>query len=137
MACRHAGSEFVRATPLSEPRNTTAHHMGDANDSANLRFGDDFDNAQMLLNTEVAIILKQMIDQRRDSGLIPGDHLRNMLDHIVNLGCDDVDEAKTLIPSLKNKIDHGGVDSLLDNDRLHSILDTVASQRTFDDGAAT
>jgi hypothetical protein len=126
----------------------------------------------MLLNTEVAIILKQMIDQRRDSGLPPGEHLRDMLEHverfdlmqrdparvanvrnasttavfdslhdfelvqIVNLGCDDVDEAKTLIPSLKKKIDHGGVDSLLDNDRLHSILDTVASQRAFDEGAA-
>lgn len=132
----------------------------------------DFNEATMLLNTEVAVILKQMIMQRREDRTPGVEQLQGVLDHvnrfdlmkgdparvanlrsaytthefdqlaefefvqIVNLGCDDVDEVKTLIPSLKKKIEHGGDASLLDDDRLQSIIYTVAKERTFDDNVA-
>lgn len=126
----------------------------------------------MLLNTEVAVILKQMIMQRREDRTPGVEQLQGVVDHvnrfdlmkgdparvanlrsaytthefdqlaefefvqIVNLGCDDVDEVKTLIPSLKKKIEHGTDADLLDDDRLRSIIYTVAAQRTFDDNVA-
>lgn len=132
----------------------------------------DFNGAAMLLNTEVAIILKQMVAQRRSEGAVTNDeHMKMVLDHasrfdlmrgdqvhvqevrntalthefqelddyefiqIVNLGCDDVDEVKALIPSLKKKIDHPSADSLLDDDRLRSIIYQISSYRKLDDGA--
>ncbi|KAG8461732.1 hypothetical protein KFE25_001350 [Diacronema lutheri] len=141
-------------------------------DAADLRFGDDFDDAAMLLNTEVAIILQQITEQRRLEGLGHGEHIRHIIEHasrfdlmkgdaarvskvretsktheydqlhdyelvqMVNLGCGELDEAKTLIPSLRKKVEHGGADSLLDNKRLGSILDFIGQQRTLAEGTA-
>jgi hypothetical protein len=127
----------------------------------------DFNNAQLLFNTEMAVILKKTIDERRDAGEQPGEHLRAMYEHvarfdlmkgeaarvanvrhamqthefealhdfevtqIVNLGCEDDEEAKALVPSLRRKIEHGGADSLLDTDRLRSVIDQVTAQRAL------
>jgi DNA-directed RNA polymerase II subunit RPB4 len=128
----------------------------------------DFDNVTILLNTEVAIILKQMIEQRRDTGKPPGESLRTMLEYverfdlmkgsadsvsqvrsigvgsnfqplhdyefvqIVNLGCEDAREAKTLIPSLRKKVEGG--EPQLDDATLQSIVDECAKQHAFDEG---
>mmetsp|Transcript_12649 Transcript_12649/g.42771 ORF Transcript_12649/g.42771 Transcript_12649/m.42771 type:complete len:139 (+) Transcript_12649:98-514(+) len=135
-------------------------------DSANLEFGPDFAEAQALLNTEVAIILTQMIDSRR-AGSIPTEHMQSVLSHavrfdylkadegkvnalrnasntqtfdgvhvfefaqIINLGLDDVDEAKALIPSLRQRIDHG--DGSLTDDKLQEVINVCKAERGFDD----
>ncbi|RKP01694.1 hypothetical protein CXG81DRAFT_25663 [Caulochytrium protostelioides] len=120
-------------------------------DASQHRFGADFESAQCLLVSEVRALLDAAKDQREKSGqvdiitrthaycerfsrlasretikevraLFPSAMHPFDFAQLANLGCETVEEALSLIPSL-----HG----VMDHESLQRLLDDLASLRQF------
>ncbi|KAI8852319.1 RNA polymerase II [Chytridium lagenaria] len=131
----------------------TRRGIAEDEDAAEMRLGDEFQDVQCLLISEVRVLLEVAKERNRSEGReSTSDVMQKTMDYcerfsrfnnkqtikemrhlkmaqLANLCCETVDEAKALIPSLAKRFDS------LNDKELQDLLDQMSNIRKFQQAA--
>ncbi|CAG8434961.1 7709_t:CDS:2 [Ambispora gerdemannii] len=108
---------------MSQPTPRGRKAPPEEDDAAKLAFGEDFEGAEFLFISEAALLLERTPPgQAQTRTLLKYNIHKYELAQLANLCPEEVDEVKSLIPSLAHKVE---------DEKIRQILDEIAALKKY------